>query len=196
MVIRAAKSGLDIRQFPIAYHPRAGESKLSTFRDGWRHLRFLLIHSPTHLFLVPGAVMAGLGALIMAGVLANVSVLGHQWDIHAMIGGSLLMIVGTQVVALGLCALAYGVYFMGERDAWFNRMRARFKLEHVLVLGGGVVLVGFIFGVVLIATWVDRGFGSLAEEQFAVLAATLVTVGVEVVFTAFLLSILGLRRPE
>ena len=54
MVIRAAKADLDIRQFPIEYHPRGGESKLSTFRDGWRHLRFLLVHSPTHLFLVPG----------------------------------------------------------------------------------------------------------------------------------------------
>jgi hypothetical protein len=196
MVIRAAKSGLEIRQFPIEYHPRAGESKLSTFRDGWRHLRFLLIHSPTHLFLLPGALMAGLGALIMVAVLANVSVFGREWELHTMIGGALLLIVGTQVVALGLCALAYGVYFMGERDAWFNRMRARFRLEHALAIGALVTGAGVILGAVLIWTWADRGFGSLAEERLAVLAATLVTVGVQVVFTAFLLSILGLRRPE
>src|SRR4051794_24398778 len=111
MVIRAAKAGLDIRQFPIEYHPRQGESKLSTWSDGRRHLPFLLIHSPRHLFLMPGTLMAGLGSLIMAGVLAHVSVLGHQWDIHTLIAGSLLLILGTQVVALGLCALAYGVYF-------------------------------------------------------------------------------------
>jgi glycosyltransferase involved in cell wall biosynthesis len=196
MVIRAAKSGLEIRQFPIEYHPRAGESKLSTFRDGWRHLRFLLIHSPTHLFLLPGALMAGLGALIMVGVLANVSVFGREWELHTMIGGALLLIVGTQVVALGLCALAYGVYFMGERDAWFNRMRARLRLEHALAFGALVIGAGVILGVALVWTWADRGFGSLAEERLAVLAATLVTVGVQVVFTAFLLSILGLRRPE
>jgi hypothetical protein len=196
MVIRAAKSGLEIRQFPIEYHPRAGESKLSTFRDGWRHLRFLLIHSPTHLFLLPGALMAGLGALIMFGVLTNVSIFGREWDVHAMIGGALMLIVGIEVVALGLCALAYGVYFMGERDAWFNRMRARFRLEHVLAIGAVIILVGIILGGVLVWTWADRGFGSLAEERLAVLAATLVTVGVQVVFTAFLLSILGLRRPE
>ena len=55
MVIRAAKEKLEIRQFPIEYHPRGGESKLSSFRDGWRHLRFLLVHSPTHLFVIPGA---------------------------------------------------------------------------------------------------------------------------------------------
>jgi glycosyltransferase involved in cell wall biosynthesis len=196
MVIRAVKSGLEIRQFPIEYHPRAGESKLSTFRDGWRYLRFLLIHSPTHLFLLPGALMAGLGALIILGVLANVSVFGREWEIHTMIGGALLLIVGAQVVALGLCALAYGVYFMGERDAWFNRMRAQFKLEHALAIGALITIAGVILGAILVWTWADRGFGSLAEERLAVLAATLVTVGVQVSFTAFLLSILGLRRPQ
>src|SRR5437764_6981666 len=76
MVIRASKEHLDIRQIAIEYHPRGGESKLSSFRDGWRHLRFLLVHSPTYLFLIPGALMALLGALVMIAVLGNVSVFG------------------------------------------------------------------------------------------------------------------------
>ena len=196
MVIRAAKTDLDIRQLPIEYHPRRGESKLSTWRDGWRHLRFLLIHSPTHLFLLPGALMAGLGALIMAGVLAHVSVLGHQWDIHALIAGGLLLILGTQVMALGLCALAYGVYFMGEVSPWFERMHARFRLEHGLLIGGGVGTFGLILGVGIFVTWIDRGFGNLAQQKLAIVAATLVSVGAEIFFTSFLLSILGLRRPD
>jgi glycosyltransferase involved in cell wall biosynthesis len=195
MLIRAAKADLDIRQFPIEYHPREGESKLSTWRDGWRHLRFLLIHSPKHLFLAPGAAMAALGTLIMAAVLAQVSVLGHQWDIHTLIGGSLLLILGTQVIALGLCAMAYGVYFMRERDEWFNRKRARFRLEHGLLIGGSVILAGIILGAVLVGIWIDSGLGSLGEQKLAVVAATLITVGAEVFFTSFLLSILGLRRP-
>jgi hypothetical protein len=194
MVIRAAKLHLDIREFPIEYRPREGESKLSTWRDGWRHLRFLLIHSPTHLFLVPGALMAGLGTLIIAGVLAQVSFFGRQWDIHAEIGGSLLLVLGVQVMALGLCAMAYGVYFMGEKDSWFDRMRAKFKLEHGLLIGGVIAIAGLIFGGILVGIWIDRGFGSLSEQQLAVLAATLITVGAEIFFTAFLLSILGLRR--
>ncbi|HEX6586563.1 MAG TPA: glycosyltransferase family 2 protein [Solirubrobacterales bacterium] len=196
MVIRAAKLGLEIRQFPIAYRPREGESKLSTWGDGWRHLRFLLVHSPKYLFLLPGVVMAALGALIMAGVLANVSLFGRQWDIHAEVGGSLLLIVGVQVISLGLCAMAYGVYFMGERDDWFTRMRNKYRLEHGLLVGGVIGVAGMIFGGILVGIWIDRGFGGLAEEQLAVLAATLVTVGVEVFFTSFLLSVIGLRRPE
>jgi glycosyltransferase involved in cell wall biosynthesis len=196
MVIRAAKAGLDIRQFPIEYHPREGESKLSTWRDGWRHLRFLLIHSPKHLFLAPGAAMAALGTLIMAAVFAQVTFLGHQWDIHALIGGALMLILGTQVIALGLCAMAYGVYFMSERDEWFNRMRARFRLEHGLLMGGAVIVAGLILGGVVVGIWIVNGLGSLAEQKLAVLSATLITVGAEVFFTSFLLSILGLRRPR
>ena len=101
MVIRASKENLEIRQFPIEYHPRAGVSKLSSFRDGWRHLRFLLVHSPTHLFVIPGALMAVLGTLISLTVLFQLSVFGRAWDLHTMVAGALLMIVGTQVVGLG-----------------------------------------------------------------------------------------------
>jgi glycosyltransferase involved in cell wall biosynthesis len=196
MVLRAAKEGLDIRQFPIEYLPRQGESKLATWRDGWRHLRFLLVHSPTHLFLIPGAVMLALGSLIVISVLAQISVFGRQWDIHAEIGGALLVIVGTQVIGLGLCAQAYGVYFMGEQDTWFQRMRRRYRLEHVLVVSGLIILAGLILGGVLVGIWIDRGFGELSEQRIAVLAATLLTAGIQILFTAFLLSILGLRRPR
>jgi hypothetical protein len=194
MVIRATKEDLAISQLPIEYHPRGGESKLSSFRDGWRHLRFLLVHSPTHLFLVPGLALVVLGALIDLLVLARLDVLGRQWDIHAMIGGALLVIVGAQVVGLGLCAHAYGTYFMAERDPWFDRMRARFRLEHGLLLGAGLIGAGIAVGGVIVGTWIHRGFGELSESRLAILAATLLIVGVQVFFSSFLLSILGLRR--
>jgi len=195
MVIRASKEGMNIREFPIHYHPRGGESKLSSFKDGWRHLRFLLVHSPTHLFVIPGLTLAVLGALASLMVLAQIDVFGRTWDIHAMIAGSLFMIVGTQILALGLCAHAYGTYFMGERDPWFDRMRARFRLEHGLMLGGGFALVGAIIAAYIVGLWINRGFGELSESRTAILAATLMIVGIQIFFSSFLLSILGLRRP-
>jgi glycosyltransferase involved in cell wall biosynthesis len=194
MVIRASKEGLRIAEFPIEYHPRGGESKLSSFRDGWRHLRFLLVHSPTHLFILPGALMAGIGFLIMCLVEAGLTFFGRAWGLHALIGGSLLMVVGTQVLALGLCAHAYGTYFMGERDPWFDRMRARFRLEQGLALGGVFVLVGVVLGGLILGNWISNGFGRLAYEQLAVFAAALIVVGIQIFFSSFLLSILGLRR--
>ena len=111
-----------------------------------------------------------------------------------MVAGALLMIVGTQVLALGLCAHAYGTYFMGEKDPWFDRMRARFRLEHGLLLGGLIALAGVVVAAVIVVLWVDRGFGELSEERLAVLAATLIIVGIQIFFSSFLLSILGLRR--
>jgi glycosyltransferase involved in cell wall biosynthesis len=194
MIVRAAKERLDIREIPIEYHPRGGESKLSSFRDGWRHVRFLLLHSPNHLFILPGALMAALGGLISLTVLAHVSILQRQWQLHTLIGGSLLLIIGTQLVGLGLCAHAYATYFMGERDAWFDRARERLRLEHGLTLGGAVALAGaaLIFAVVL--DWAQRGFGSLAQERLAIFAASLLVIGIQIVFTSFLISILGLRR--
>ncbi|MBA3807492.1 MAG: glycosyltransferase family 2 protein [Solirubrobacterales bacterium] len=196
MVIRASKENLKIAEFPIEYHPRGGESKLSSFRDGWRHLRFLLVHSPNHLFIVPGMALAGVGTLIVVWVESGIDFFGRAWGLHALIGGTLLMIVGTQVLALGLCAHAYGTYFMGERDPWFDRMRSRFRLEHGLLLGGAFLLVGLALGGVIIATWVAHGFGSLADERLAVVAASLLIVGIQIFFSAFLLSILGLRRGQ
>jgi glycosyltransferase involved in cell wall biosynthesis len=194
MVIRASKENLKIAEFPIEYHPRGGESKLSSVRDGWRHLRFLLVHSPNHLFIFPGALLAGMGTLIVVFVGAGLDFFGRAWGIHALIGGALLMIVGTQVLALGLCAHAYGTYFMGGRDPWFDRMRARFRLEHGLLLGGAFTLIGLIMGGVILATWIAHGFGSLSDERAAVVAASLIIVGIQIFFSSFLLSILGLRR--
>ncbi|HTR72135.1 MAG TPA: glycosyltransferase family 2 protein, partial [Solirubrobacteraceae bacterium] len=194
MVIRASKENLRIAEFPIEYHPRGGESKLSSFRDGWRHLRFLLVHSPTHLFILPGAILSGIGLLLMIFVAAGFSFFGRAWGLHTLIGGSLLTIVGTQILALGLCAHAYGTYFMGERDPWFDRMRARFRLEHGLMLGGLFMLAGLVMGIVVIVTWISNGFGQLSYEQLALFAATLLIVGIQIFFSSFLLSILGLRR--
>jgi glycosyltransferase involved in cell wall biosynthesis len=194
MVVRAAKEKLDIRQFPIEYHPRGGESKLSTWRDGWRHLRFLLVHSPTYLFIIPALTMLVLGGLIMLTVLTRIELLGRPWDVHTMIAGSLLAIVGTQVVGLGLCAHAYGTYYLGEKDPWFDRMRARFRLEHGLMLGGAVAIIGVVFAAIVVGIWVDRGFGALSEVRLAILAATFIVIGIQIFFSSFLISIIGLRR--
>jgi glycosyltransferase involved in cell wall biosynthesis len=194
MVIRASKERLDIRELPIEYHPRGGDSKLSSFRDGWRHLRFLLVHSPLHLFILPAVGLLASGLLITLMVVAQLDVLGRHWDLHALIAGSILMIVGAQVLSLGVCARAYGRYFMNERDPLFDRMRARLRLEHGLLLGAATGLAGLALEVVVIAAWIDRGFGELAEQRLAVLGATLIVIGVQVFFSSFMLSILGLRR--
>lgn len=195
MVIRAARAKLDIREFPIEYHPRGGESKLSPMRDGWRHLRLILVYNPTALFIVPGLVLAAIGMLLSLAVVAHVSIAGRAFYAHTLIGGSLFVIVGLQVVGLGLCGRAYGHYQLNERDRLFERWEGRIRLEHGLLLGAALVVAGLVAGAVLIGTWANRGFGTLAEERLAIVAATAVVAGIQVFFTSFLLSLIGLRRP-
>jgi glycosyltransferase involved in cell wall biosynthesis len=196
MVIRAAREKLEIREVPIALHVRGGESKLSPFRDGWRHLRLMLVYSPNFLFVIPGAVMVALGLLIDVTVLSKTTIFGRQFYIHAEIAGSLLVIVGIQMVALGVIARTYGLYFMGVRDPFLEKIRARFELEHGLAVGGTLILAGLVGGIVIVADWLAKGAGSLGQGEIALLAATVVIAGVQIFFTSFLLSILGLRRRD
>jgi len=194
MVIRASKAGLRIEEIPIEYHVRRGESKLNSFRDGWRHLRFLLVHSPTHLFLAPGIALFAAGLLAMIAILADINLLGRQWDLHSMIAAAMVSIAGVQVVSLGLVARTYGVHHLDEQDRLFDRFDGRLRLEHGLVAGTVTLLAGLVVWIAVLIRWVDRGFGELSEEKLAVLSLTLIVVGLQVVFTSFLLSIVGLRR--
>ena len=194
MVIRATRERLDVREVPIELHPRVGTSKLSPFRDGWRHLRVILVYNPTFLFLLPGTVMLVAGSLVALLVFVEVPVFGRGLYTHSLIVGCLLVILGVQAIGFGLCARAYGVYFISEQDERFQRLRARFRLEHGLLLAGIASLVGIALFAVVGGQWAAGGFGSLSETRLAILAATFIVVAAQVFFTSFMLSILGLRR--
>jgi glycosyltransferase involved in cell wall biosynthesis len=194
MVIRASREHLDVREIPIALHPRVGSSKLSPFRDGWRHLRVILVYNPTFLFLLPGMAMLIAGSLITLLVFVPVAIFGRDLYVHSEIVGCLLILIGVQAVGTGLAARAFGVYFISEQDRLIQSLRARLRLEHglalaVIVGAAGLALVGYV-----IATWAAHGFGTLREERLAILAATVVAVSAQLFFTSFLISILGLRR--
>ena len=193
MVIRASRIGLRIHELPIELRRRGGESKLHPFRDGWRHLRLMLVHSPNVLFIFPGLVMAFLGAVAMGLVFGNVTVLGRHFFIHTLIAGSMLAIIGCQVVALGLCGRAYGVLHLGDPDPRFERAAERLRLEHGLLLGAAVTFSGLALAAWIVITWIDRGFGTLSEERLALLAATLLIIGIQIFFTSFLISIIAMR---
>jgi glycosyltransferase involved in cell wall biosynthesis len=196
MVIRATREHLDVREVPIALHPRVGTSKLSPFRDGWRHLRLILVYNPTFLFIVPGTVMFLAGSIITLLVFLEVPVFGRNLLVHSLIFGSLLILIGVQAIGLGLSARAFGVYFISEQDQLFQKLRGRLRLEHglalaLLVLAAGLALFGIVVG-----KWAANDFGTLREERLAILAFTVIAVGAQVFFTSFLLSIIGLRRPR
>jgi glycosyltransferase involved in cell wall biosynthesis len=195
MVIRASEQRLVIREIPIALHRRGGTSKLSPFRDGARALCLMLTLSPTYLFMVPGVLMAVVGACLATIVLANVNLLGRHWFLHTLIAGSLLIIVGAQVFALGLCGQAYQTLFMNKTGNLVDRFRHRVRLSQGLLVGSALAIAGLTLEAVVLIRWAERSFGELSEERLAVVASTLAILGVEIIFVALFLSLLGLRSP-
>ena len=195
MIIKSAKRGLRMAEVPIDYHARAGESKLNTVRDGWRSLRFLLIHSATYLFLIPGAILFVLGLLVVIPLAAGpVEIFGMTWYIHPMMAGVAATLVGAQIVQLGLFARAYAVLYLGDSDPALERGWTKIRLEHGLLLGVTLFLLGAVVLGTIFVEWARGGFGALAREHQALVGVLLVALGVQTIFSSFFLSVLGLRR--
>jgi glycosyltransferase involved in cell wall biosynthesis len=196
MILKAAKRNLAVGEVPIDYYPRIGESKLNTIRDGWRHLRFMLVHSSTFLFIVPGAILLLLGLAVMIPLATGpVEVFGLTWYIHAMIAGSTATLVGAQVLQLGVFARTYAVLYLGDSDPLLKRLW-RVRLEHGLLLGAALIFVGGGVLAAIVVTWTRSDFGALGYEHESLLGLTLVGLGFQTVFASFFLSVLRLRGRE
>ncbi|MGH2517324.1 MAG: glycosyltransferase family 2 protein [Ktedonobacterales bacterium] len=197
MVINAARAKLKIAERPIAYYPRTGETKLRTVRDGWRHLRFLLLYSPTHLFLLPGLLIMLVGLVVLGLLLPGpLPLFGHKWDIHIMILASLITLIGSQIISLGLSARFFSLteHLDGERDrllSWINRV---FSLERGLTLGILIFAVGFVIDAFIFVKWLQVDTGQLNEVRPAIVATTLMALGAQIVFGSFFLSFLQFRK--
>jgi Glycosyl transferase family 2 len=197
MVFKAYRRGLTVSEIPIDYYPRVGESKLNRFGDAWRHVRFMLLYSPSWLFLVPGTALLVLGIAGML-VLATgpVDVFGRSWQIHTMLGFVALTLIGAQVIQLGVFARTYARVRIGEHDPLLDRLGRRLRLEHGLLFGAALVLLAFA-GLIAIGTeWAIEGFGTLGRAYETALLATMLGLGIQVIFGAFFLALLTmpLRR--
>ena len=196
MILKAAKRGLSVGEVPIEYHPRIGESKLSTFRDGWRHLRFMLVHSSTFLFIIPGSILLLLGLLVMLPLATGPrEIFGVTWYIHAMIAGSTATLVGAQVLQMGVFARTYAVLYLGDSDPLLERLW-RIRLEHGLLLATALILSGGTILGAIFVEWARSSYGVLAREHESLLGLTLVGLGFQIMFASFFLSVLRLRGRD
>jgi glycosyltransferase involved in cell wall biosynthesis len=194
MVFKAFRRHLAVSEIPIDYFPRVGESKLSRFADAWRHMRFMLLYSPSWLYFLPGGILLLLGLLGMLALAGGpVDVLGHRWQIHAMLAFMALTLIGTQIVQLGVFARTIAMVHFGERDELIEWFRPRVSLERGLLAGSVVTLAGFGILVAVFVSWAEGGFGTLAHEYATALGFTLLGLGVQIVFASFFLALLVTR---
>lgn len=200
MVIKATLRGLKIAEVPITLHKdgRSRPPHLKPWRDGWRHLRFMLIYSPRWLFLIPGLLLAVAGAGI-GGILAlgPVRLGGVRFDVGTLAVAAMLFMVGAQ-----LCAFAVftKVFAIGEgllpQDARFARLFRFFTLEKGILAGLAALLVGLVLLFYALWVWRQTGYGVLPYEENLrrlIPAVTLILAGVQVIFSSFFLSVLGLK---
>jgi len=197
MVFKAYRRGLTVSEIPIDYYPRVGESKLNRVGDAWRHVRFMLLYSPSWLYIVPGSALLLLGVAGML-VLATgpVDVFGRSWQIHTMLGFVALTLIGAQVIQLGVFARTYALVRIGEHDPLLDRLGGRVRLEHGLLVGGGLVLLAVVGLIAVGIEWASDGFETLGRAYETALLATMLGLGIQIVFGAFFLALLvmPLRR--
>lgn len=201
MIINTKKAGLKVKEVPIEYGLRRGESKLRTFRDGWRSLRFMLIYSPTYLFLVPGLALFMAGFLIMSLLIRGpVVFFGLSMDFHVMFLGSMMMIVGYQIINLGFFAKIYSFSekFEEEKsDKVISFIIKRVKLEEMIMIGAAAIICGaIIFGDVFIdwREWMRTSSGVFIGIRKMVPAFTLIILGFQNIFFGFYYSILKIEK--
>ncbi len=197
MVVRAALSGLAIAEVPTTLSPdgRSRRPHLRTWRDGWRHLKFLLMLSPRWLFLYPGAFLFCVGLIAQAAILLGPVALGRVvLDIHTMLFAGGAMVIGLQMIIFSVlvktAAATHGVLPSGSN---FRRFVSGFSLERGIVLGVVVALAGFILAAYSLWIWVRTGFSALEPRdvmRIAIPSLTLSVIGIELVLSAFVLSFL------
>lgn len=191
MIMDAAAQGMNIEEVPITYHPREGEATLDSFRDGWRHVRFMLVNAPGYLFSLPAALFALLGISIMGLSMIGTQLGSLNFGLQTMIGGSLVTIVGYQVGTLAMFSSIATDPIREPRDPITQWIRDRFKLEH----GASVGLVLFLAGALMLTygvmAWTMDGYTAVPAATMNLLASTVTLLGVQTVFCSFFLSMLA-----
>ncbi|MBE0524285.1 MAG: glycosyltransferase family 2 protein [Methanosarcinales archaeon] len=194
MVIEFAKKGQKIKDIPITYYARNSPSKLNSFQDGWRHIRFMMLYKPVPFLFVPGLSVFILGLFLTVTILLKGDVGTSR--LHSFILGSLLLIAGAQIIGMGLYMKAYGAVhglYEGE-NSYIIKILDWHSLENEIVAGIVIAGIGFIFGLKVLFTWIYSGYGAISEVENAVVSMVFSIIGVQIIFLAIFISVLMLER--
>jgi hypothetical protein len=186
---------------PIVLHPdgRSRPPHLRSWRDGWRHLRFMLLFSPRWLFLVPGTLLMGAGLLGSLWLMSGMRRIGSAYlDIHTLLVAGLACLLGYQLIVFALFTKVYAInQGFQPMPAYLDRLFRHVSLEVGIVVG--LLLAGAGLATLLLAVWSWRsvGFGELDPRETmrqVIPGAVLLVLGIQTVFSSFFLSTLGIRR--
>jgi hypothetical protein len=197
MVVRAGLEKLPMTEVPTILRKDGRDRKphLRTWRDGWRHLRFLLLYCPTWMFTVPGATLLTTGSALLLGTLPGPLKLGPiTLDIHTLIFASVMMISGMQAISLGWLAQAFaethGFHPKSTKPPHPN------QLEHGILLGTASLLLGTGGAITSLLQWATLSFGNITGNnllRLAIVSSLLIAFGLQCIFTTFAVSLAQLK---
>ena len=198
-VIKAAQLGARITEIPITLWPdkRGRPPHLRSFRDGWRHLRFMLLYAPNWLFLLPGTAFLVAGLFLVFWLLPGPRQISPRitLDIHTMIFGVMFTLLGVQIFSIGAFAKVFSYAERFDRNpVSLKRVLKRVKLEMGLAVGGALFLAGLAGCAWVTWRWAASGFGPLHEVRQVLFWSMWLFIGVQIIFASFFLSMLGISR--
>lgn len=193
MLIQAGINRWRITELPIAYYRdgRKNRAHLRRWRDGWRHLRLIMLYSAKHAFILPGFFLLVVGAAILIPLLfRTITIAGHTLEIHFAILGGLLMISGISTITMGIAAEIFSHVRGFHITALGSRIAAVFTLERGIMVGGALLLAGLTLDTWILFEWINVQFGSLDKGVHAIAASVLIVGGIHVFFASFLINLL------
>ncbi len=201
MVVKASLFGLKIAEIPVTLR-RDGRSRpphLRTWRDGWRHLRFLLVYSPRWLYLVPGLFFAVSGALLIVWLFPGPRTLfGATMDVHSMLGGAALVLIGTQAISFAAFAKVFAITEgLLPMDRRLEKAFRSVTLETGLVVGALLAVAGALLVGQVVRVWSNEHYRALDYSKtmrWMIPGVLLLVLGAQAILSSFFLSILGLKR--
>lgn len=195
MIIEAARKKLRITEVPITYYPRKSASKLHSWGDGWRHLRFMMLYHPTPFFYIPGILLFAFGIIVTVGLATRSDL--EIIRIHSYILGSMIIIIGTQMIATGGYMNVYGIMHNKiDRKGLTAKLLDYHNLEIGLIVGIILFAGGLILGFSVVNRWIYSGFGSLKEIRGAIISMVLIATGIQIAFFALIVSIFILNKRD
>ncbi len=204
MVVRSALAKYAIVEVPttLSKDGRSRPPHLRTWRDGWRHLRFLLLYSPRWLFLYPGLIIFAIGALLTFALLPGPITIanGLTLDVHSIVAGCITMLIGTQCISFALVARRYAAARgLLPTEYALKRYVSPLTLERSLFLAGALLTAGLVGVVRCLVVWSDAGFGPLRYGELIrllVVSGTGIALAMQIAFTSFLSAMLDIEvRP-
>jgi glycosyltransferase involved in cell wall biosynthesis len=201
MIVKASTFGLRITEIPTTLAPdgRGRAPHLNTWRDGWRHLRFLLLYSPRWLFLYPGMALLVMGTVVGVLLLRGpVKVGGVVFDVDTLLFAAMAILIGFQSVVFAMFTKVFAISEgLLPEDARLSRVFRYVTLESGLLAGALLALTGGGSWILGLAFWQSQHFGPLDSEQtlrIVIPGVVCLTLGFQIILSSFFLSVLGMSR--